>query len=404
MEHLKRQFMIFCLGTGLTFIAAGLFPFFAAVPTVQAQDATPEITPEAAVETTLEALTQSTEQGASNAPASQTAGNTDYCTVCHNQPWRAVTLQDGFILNLYVDPEIITNSVHGRTNPDGAMDCVDCHGEAAFPHNGPTPDNARVYTLNAVQMCTNCHQQEASDLEHGLHEQAIARGNLDAAVCTDCHGAHDIQPATNRPQLVAGVCGDCHKSTYDEWRNSPHVDIGPFGCAKCHSPHSQELRVGDVNELCTNCHKAPGDIYIHQQHLDSATYPVTCVDCHMYRESEVEMVSVEFKPTGHTMKLDARPCNSCHEKLEASGQWSQIGNLVNERIIQERDDLQKRVNELETEVKSVETPSESNPIQLTQGLIIGLGLGITLAIVLVPRFIRSNNVGRRKGESNNDEQ
>lgn len=403
MQHLKHRIIILCFGTGLTFIAAGLFPFFAGIPTIQAQEATPEIIPTESVETTLEVLAQATEQAAPNTSVSQNVGDNSYCTVCHNQPWRAVTLQDGFILNLYVDPETIASSVHGSTNAGGPLGCVDCHGESAFPHNGPTPSNARVYTINAVQMCTNCHQQEASDLVHGLHEQAIERGNLDAAVCTDCHGAHDIQPATNRPQLVAGVCGDCHRSTYEEWRGSPHVDIGPLGCAKCHSPHSQELRVGDVNTLCTNCHKAPGDIYIHEQHLGSTAYDVTCADCHMHRESAVQMVSVEFKPTGHSMRLDARPCNSCHENLEASGRWAEIANTVNERIISERDDLQRRVTELETEVSNVETQTGTSPVQLTQGLIIGLGLGITLALVLIPRFTRSNN-GRQKGETDNDEQ
>lgn len=392
MKHFKRRIITLCLGTGLTLIIAGLFPLFAGLPAANAQEATPEITPEATLEVTLEVLAEATPEGA--APA----GDNGYCTVCHNQPWRAVTLQDGYILNLFVDPATVANSVHGHSNPQGALGCVDCHGENAFPHNGPTPANSRRYTINAVQMCNTCHEQEASDLQNGLHEKAIEAGDLEAAVCTDCHGAHDIQPATNHPQLVAGVCGDCHKSTYEEWRNSPHVDIGPLGCAKCHSQHSQELRISDVNELCTNCHKAPGDIYIHEQHIGSTAYDVTCADCHMHRESNVEMVSVEFQPTGHTMKLDARPCNSCHEQLEVSGQWPEIANTVNERIMSERDELQKRVAELETEITTAETETGTNSVQLTQGLIIGLGLGVTLALVLVPRFNRS----KRKEESDNE--
>lgn len=396
MKHLKRRLIIFCIGTGLTLITAGLFPLFAGLPAASAQEATPEITPEASLAVTLEALAEATRQpAAEDAP---TTGDNSYCTVCHNQPWRAVTLQDGYILNLYVDPQTVANSVHGHSNPQGTLGCVDCHGADSFPHNGPTPVNSRVYTIESVQMCNNCHVQEAADLEHGLHEKAILAGNLQAAVCTDCHGAHDIRPATNHPQLVAGVCGDCHRSTYDEWRNSPHVDIGPLGCAKCHSQHSQELRISDVNELCTNCHKAPGDIYIHEQHIGSTAYEVTCADCHMYRENRVQMVSVEFQPTGHTMQLNARPCNSCHEQLELSGRWPEIANTVNERIIAERDELQKRLAELETEVRTAEADAGTNPIQLTQGLIIGLGLGITLALVLIPRFNRS----RRKEESDNE--
>lgn len=391
MTHLNRRLIILCVGTGLTLIVAGLFPLFAGQPIASAQEATPEAA--------LEALAEATVEAAPGGAAPAGTGDNGYCTVCHNQPWRAVTLQDGYILNLYVDPQTVARSVHGDSNPQGALGCVDCHGEDSFPHNGPTPVNSRVYSINAVQMCNTCHEQEAADLQHGLHEKAILAGNLKAAVCTDCHGAHDVQPATNHPQLVAGVCGDCHKSTYDEWRSSPHVDIGPLGCAKCHSQHSQELLISDVNELCTNCHKAPGDIYIHEQHIGSTLYDINCADCHMYRESDVEMISVEFQPTGHTMSMDTRPCNSCHEQLEISGQWPEITNTVNERILAERDELQKRVNELEREAQTVEEPTGPNTIQLTQGLIIGLGLGITLALVLIPRFVRN---GRRKEESNNE--
>jgi hypothetical protein len=119
----------------------------------------------------------------------------------------------------------------------------------------------------------------------------------------------------------------------------------------------------------------------------------------MYRESEVEMVSVEFQPTGHTMRMDARPCNSCHENLEVSGQWDEIANTVNERIMAERDDLQARVTELENQTTATQEQSGTTSIQLTQGLIIGLGLGITLALVLIPRFSRGN---RRKEETNNE--
>ncbi|MBI5669227.1 MAG: hypothetical protein HZC41_14585 [Chloroflexi bacterium] len=400
MTHVNRRLITFCLGTGLTFIAAGLFPLVAGQPAANAQDATPEVTPAAALETTMEALAETTAEATSGGVTPTGTGDNGYCTVCHNQPWRAVTLQDGYILNLYVDPQTVARSVHGDSNPQGALGCVDCHGENSFPHNGPTPVNSRVYSINAVQMCNTCHEQEAADLQHGLHEKAIQAGNLEAAVCTDCHGAHDVQPATNHPQLVAGVCGDCHKSTYEEWRNSPHVDIGPLGCAKCHSQHSQELLISDVNELCTNCHKQPGDIYIHKEHMGSTLTEVTCADCHMYRDSDVELVSVEFQPTGHTMRMDTRPCNSCHEQLEISGQWPEIAaNQVNETILAERDALQKRVAELEAEVDTAPAETTPNTVQLTQGLIIGLGLGLTLALVFIPRFVRN---GRRKEESDNE--
>jgi formate-dependent nitrite reductase cytochrome c552 subunit len=395
MTTTRQSLLYICVGVGLTLIAAGLFPFANTLPAAFAQDE-PLTTPESApVEATPQTAT--TANTLVNIP--KPTGNNSYCLVCHNQPWRAVTLQDGYILNLYVDPRVIEASVHGSSSASGALGCVDCHGEDSFPHNSSTPTGARDYALKAVEMCYTCHQLQADDLAVGLHEQAILAGNKEAAVCTDCHGAHAVQPGTNQPQLVAGVCGTCHVSTYNEWRSSAHVDIGPLGCAKCHSPHSQELRVGSSDELCLNCHKAPSGIYAHTQHISSESHPVQCVDCHMYRTTDVLTTSVALMPTGHTMLMDTRPCNSCHEQLEVTGKWSQIIRGIDTELISQRDSLQARVSELESKLNTTEPGSQN--IQLVQGLIAGLGLGITIAIVVIPRALR-NHRREENGEENDE--
>jgi hypothetical protein len=386
----KRHLILFCVGIGITLIAAGLVPF---IFTARVSFAQPEATEETSPAATPEIAPETTRTSS----AVQPTGDNSYCAVCHDQPWRAVTLADGFVLNLYAPVDVIANSVHGDSNPAGALGCIDCHGENAFPHNGPTPADSRTYTLQSVSMCTNCHIEEADELAHGRHEQAITAGNTRAAVCTDCHGAHAIQPSANEPQLVAGVCGDCHISTVQEWRSSPHVEIGPLGCATCHSPHSQLLRVGNVTELCENCHNPThdptiDDIFVHEQHLNS-DYEVTCADCHMFRTSGLQVSLVGAGPTGHTMKVDTVPCNTCHEELEESGVWDQLTRQVDETLVEQRDTLQAEVNELQTQLQERETAPEQSPsfVQLIQGLIIGLGVGITVAIVLIQRWNRGRN-------------
>lgn len=365
---MTRKLLIFCLGTGLTLLMAGLMPFIVSAQDDEAPE--PEPTEEVVVEETTTSTTEAVVDG-------EVSGNNGFCVVCHNQPWQAVTLKDGTIQNLYVSPDMILNSVHGRGNPEGPLGCVDCHGEDVFPHNGPTPDDSRSYALSSVNMCQDCHQTEFEDLATGLHEQAIAAGNTQAAVCTDCHGAHDIQPASAHPELVAGVCGDCHISTLTEWRESPHVDIGPLGCASCHSPHSQQLRVGeDANTLCLNCHNQPENIYIHEIH-QTEVYAVNCTDCHMYVNPDAESTIVELMPTGHTMELDTRPCNSCHEELEASGEWETIRTAENITIV-----------EPVVEDHAEDNASNDDLVRTIQGLIVGLGMGVTLAMVFIPRFNR----------------
>lgn len=334
--------------------------------------------------------------------AIEPTGDNGYCTICHNQPLRTLRLEDGSLLNLYVNPEMIVGSVHGPRDGSPGLGCLDCHGEDAFPHSEPPPQDGRVYTLDAVEMCTTCHVTQAEDLSMGLHAQAIDNGNLEAAVCTDCHGAHHIQSAENHPQLVAGVCGDCHETTLEEWQISPHADIGPLGCASCHDYHAQTLRAGDTStELCLNCHNEMEPIYIHDTHpIEEGT--VVCADCHMYTgDDDTSPVStLEMDSTGHTMMLDSRPCTSCHEQLAADGalvstapdeadeadETDEIADVVEpeEMILTEGEDTTVAVDEVEA------TPAE-NSVFILQGLLVGLGLGITFTIVFVTRSQRRNN-------------
>ena len=48
-----------------------------------------------------------------------------------------------------------------------------------------------------------------------VHAQAASRGNLGAAVCSDCHRAHDVLPATDARSPIfkfniPQTCGQCH--------------------------------------------------------------------------------------------------------------------------------------------------------------------------------------------------
>lgn len=392
MSISKRSFMIFLVGAGLTLILAGLSPLLL----VRAQEATtepPVETVEPAAESALEAEgTPEAVYHVSGEPIEVT-GDNSYCMVCHNQPWDTVTLGDGSIQNLFVNPATIAASVHGANSSEGTFGCVDCHGEDAFPHNLPSPSDDRAYTLYSVSICAQCHVDEVTELESGLHEQAILAGDHEAAVCTDCHGAHDVQPVVEEPELIAGVCGDCHTNTLVEWRASEHVDIGPLGCATCHSPHSQRLRAGNTpDELCINCHEEAPELFVHAQHLGSES-PVTCVDCHMYTEPHLDTQLVGITtldaPTGHSMELDSTPCNTCHEELVVSGEWSQL--IANrDTVAQETAILEPTPDPLE-QAEEVTAASNDSLVQLIQGLVLGLGFGVTFATVIIARGYRTRH-------------
>jgi len=325
-------------------------------------------------------------------PPVEPSSDNSYCVVCHSQPGRVMTLEDGSVLDLYVNPTTIADSVHSN------LGCVDCHGKNTFPHSGPSPKSVRAYTVEAAQLCSGCHNELLAD---SAHLEKLAAGNLQAATCVDCHGAHDIPATENHPTLVAGVCSDCHEDTLVEWNESPHANMGSLGCAVCHLPHGQQLRIENTNALCLNCHKVPGEIYIHAKHLESE-YEVSCVNCHMALDPDIEQVTTGIEPTDHRMVVQTLSCNQCHEELEESGVWAQLVD-TNEEVIIERDALREQITQLEEQLSDQNASGgDVDYVQLIQGLIVGLGIGIVIILILVPRLSRNSNGNMiESGEQNN---
>jgi len=404
------------LTTGFILVLVGAMLF----PVTSAQDDDEGEAPEATTEVTEEAP-QATEEAVTDDAmndetlptgadlldsdvevAIEPTGNNGYCTICHNQPLRTLRLEDGSILNLFVNPEMIVGSVHGPSETSPGLGCLDCH-EDSFPHNEPTPTNGRVYTIEMVSLCTSCHVEQAENLSMGLHTQAIEMGNLEAAVCTDCHDAHHVQSAENFPDLVAGVCGDCHDDTFDQWIASDHAEIGPLGCAACHDHHAQTLRIGETaNDLCINCHdtEAMPDIFAHETHIE-VDNPVGCVECHMFSDDmpDAQTISIQDNDfSNHSMMLDTTPCTTCHENLVSTGEWQNIVaerySVPTENIVPEAEvEGEEAGGMTETVTEAVDeedVEDDADTLSTIQGLLVGLGLGLTLAIVFVTRTQRAS--------------
>jgi hypothetical protein len=336
-------------------------------------------------------------QGDGGSQPPKPTGNNSYCAICHSQPGRAQTLKDGSVLDLYVSPAVIADSIHGTNNPQGALGCVDCHGEKAFPHSGPSPESTRAFRIEASKSCTQCHNTLLVD---SAHLEAIDRGDLNAATCVDCHRAHDTPPTEDQPTLVAAVCGNCHTDTFSEWSASPHAQMGNLGCAVCHLPHGQQMRIENTTALCLNCHRVPGNIYVHAKHLEQTDYEVTCASCHMAFDPTIQPMSGDKEPTDHHMLVNTASCNQCHEQLEASGAWATLGG-ADEQVIIERDALRAQVSTLEEQISernvSARSSDQVDYVQLIQGLIVGLGVGIIAVLLVIPRL------SRRSSQNGNDE-
>jgi len=206
--------------------------------------------------------------------AAPPTGNNSFCTVCHTENSTQVhTLADGTTVPVNVDASVIANSVHGESNPEGALGCVDCHGTDIFPHDDPPFANQREYSITASNVCIDCHTEESENLADDVHLTALYNGNQRAATCVDCHGSHDIQDPSENPINIAETCGTCHTIAYSQFEDSVH---------------GQALLNGDENvPTCVSCHGVHGI-----QHPTTAQFrnrsPELCEDCHADEELMTE--------------------------------------------------------------------------------------------------------------------
>ena len=134
-------------------------------------------------------------------------------------------------------------SIHGRslarTPKSEAATCSSCHGDHdILPAKDPA---SKLFRLNLPATCGQCHlNKELADKNHSgdvakvesyftsIHGLALARAGLVvSAVCTDCHGSHNIRGILDPESKVARshipkVCSQCHLGVYDTYIESVH--------------------------------------------------------------------------------------------------------------------------------------------------------------------------------------
>jgi hypothetical protein len=213
------------------------------------------------------------------------------CAQCHADVELAKrhNIQVGNVYQLYMD------SIHGRAVTRSgllvAANCSDCHGSHAIrPRTDPS---SRVFRANVPQTCGTCHAGIQKTYAESVHHTATAPGGGPAAVCTDCHSAHQIRRVEAAPwQLdVIRECGTCHQDKLKTYRETFHGKVTELGftrvakCADCHGSH-QILPAADPRsmvsparlvETCRQCHAKAGPGFVqfhpHPDPADKARFP-----------------------------------------------------------------------------------------------------------------------------------
>jgi len=200
------------------------------------------------------------------------------CVTCHDDLWKAAqkagTTKEHERLGVVVAQiDRYMKSIHARPNREDQSrtnaSCYHCH-EAHYVYPLGSQQRAE-WRLNIPNACGNCHDKQLEQYVGSVHGQEVLRkGNLAAAVCSDCHTTHDIdRPAKESSKLVITKnCGNCHEKSYSTYRQTYHGQVHTLGyaytakCYNCHGSHTV-LRVSDpastmhpFNRLdtCRSCH------------------------------------------------------------------------------------------------------------------------------------------------------
>jgi len=195
------------------------------------------------------------------APVAQT--DNQACLACHAEPGMRMSLPSGETLYLSVDPEIFGSSIHGQ----GGYACTQCHTEiTGYPHPPLEAQDRRDVTLMMNSACARCHSGYAGAADDDAHRLALEQGNKQAAVCTDCHGAHDITDPDEPRSRIPQTCQRCHSQIFNLYKESVHgSDLIGAGnpdvpsCVDCHNAHNVQ---GPTNtsfrlfspQICARCH------------------------------------------------------------------------------------------------------------------------------------------------------
>jgi len=290
------------------------------------------------------------------------------CLDCHGTPGLTMTLENGEILELTVLPEDHRNSVHGQMG----YACVQCHTTVGnYPHPPFQAASLRDASLQLYQACQRCHARQYELASDSVHAAAIESGNQQAAICTDCHTAHQVR-RLNDPETgelaqearlwIPQTCAKCHSAIYEKYQTSVHGSALTEGnedvptCIDCHGVHNIEdpttasFRLKSP-KICSECHTDPElmakyglstdvlDTYVadfhgttvalfEKQSPDAETNKPVCYDCHGIHD--IKRVDDPEHGLQISENLLAR-CQNCHPDATTNFPTAWLSHYIPDR-------------------------------------------------------------------------
>jgi predicted CXXCH cytochrome family protein len=223
---------------------------------------------------------------------------------------------------LHVTPEQFAQDIHAQKG----FTCASCHGGDPTKTDDSAMSKAagfkgKIEHAAVPKLCGSCHSDpgfmrqynpslrtdQFSQYQTSVHGKRLAAGDAKVAVCTDCHGVHDLRPASDsrskvHPLNIATTCSRCHADAqymaaykiptnqFAAYKTSVHHepmvergDLSAPTCTTCHGNHgATPPGVGSVANVCSTCHVFQAQLFDSSPHkaaFASAGLP-GCVTCH----------------------------------------------------------------------------------------------------------------------------
>jgi hypothetical protein len=274
--------------------------------------------------------------------ATSGVADTNTCLTCH----RAIDNAQHQITEAW------TASVHGQNG----ISCADCHG------GDPTSDQVTIAMspeagfrgvpsrADSVATCGECHSDvdrmrqyqiptdQYAKYQASVHgERLLTARDSRVAICTDCHGSHDVKKASDPtakvyPLNVPALCASCHgdaelMAPYDIPTNQLAIytesvhgqallgesDLRAPTCASCHGSHdAKPPSSAEVVGVCGKCHTATQALYEQSRHAQLEIGP-KCWTCHGTHDVVLPDESRFFHP-----KPPSIDCTICHDPVDRS--------------------------------------------------------------------------------------
>jgi Cytochrome c3 len=234
------------------------------------------------------------------------------CVDCHSALDAPLKItQEQFAQDIHFQKGLSCASCHGGDPTRSDMDAM----SKAAGFRG-RPDRKSIPAL-----CGKCHSAVAlmrqynpslrtdqlSQYQTSVHGKLLAKGDTKVAVCIDCHGVHNLRPASDtrssvHPTNIAQTCSRCHADAaymkqysiptdqFSGYSASVHHealavrgDLSAPTCTTCHGNHgAAPPGVATVQNVCSTCHVFQAQLFDaspHKAAFAAASLP-GCVTCH----------------------------------------------------------------------------------------------------------------------------